>query len=71
VSPLDEDREMKAAYKWVRKFMAAEDGPTATEYAVMLALIITVCITTISTLGINTNKVCNTVCTLVWGSSSS
>ncbi|MFL5243410.1 MAG: Flp family type IVb pilin, partial [Gemmataceae bacterium] len=32
-----------------------EDGPTAVEYAVMLALIIVVCITAITTLGSNAN----------------
>jgi pilus assembly protein Flp/PilA len=37
-------------------FLRAEDGPTAVEYAVMLALIIVVCIASITTLGSNTNK---------------
>jgi len=32
-------------------FLKAEDGPTAVEYAVMLALIIVVCIVAITTLG--------------------
>lgn len=32
-------------------FVKAEDGPTATEYAVMLALIIVVCITAVTALG--------------------
>jgi pilus assembly protein Flp/PilA len=58
---------MNAIYAWVRNFARAEDGPTAVEYAVMLALIIAVCVATIGTLGINTNQVCQTVCTLVWG----
>ena len=39
------------------KFLKNEDGPTAVEYAVMLALIIVVCITAITTLGTNANKV--------------
>jgi pilus assembly protein Flp/PilA len=42
--------------KWcdiLLQFLAAEDGPTAVEYAVMLALIIVVCIGAISTLGQN------------------
>jgi pilus assembly protein Flp/PilA len=34
-----------------------EDGPTAVEYAVMLALIIAVCIAAITTLGQNANGV--------------
>ena len=32
-------------------FLKNEDGPTAVEYAVMLALIVVVCITAITTLG--------------------
>ncbi len=36
-------------------FLRKEDGPTAVEYAVMLALIIVVCIAAISVLGSNTN----------------
>ncbi len=38
------------------KFLKNEDGPTAVEYAVMLALIIVVCITAITTLGTNANN---------------
>jgi pilus assembly protein Flp/PilA len=34
-------------------FLKREDGPTAVEYAVMLALIIVVCIAAISVLGSN------------------
>lgn len=37
-------------------FLKKEDGPTAVEYAVMLALIIVVCIAAITTLGSNTNE---------------
>ncbi len=37
-------------------FLKAEDGPTAVEYAVMLALIIVVCITAITAIGTNANK---------------
>ena len=36
-------------------FVKNEDGPTAVEYAVMLALIIVVCITAITALGSNAN----------------
>jgi pilus assembly protein Flp/PilA len=39
----------------VVNFLKREDGPTAVEYAVMLALIIVVCITAITTLGTNAN----------------
>lgn len=37
----------------VSQFVRSEDGPTAVEYAVMLALIIIVCLTAIRTLGSN------------------
>jgi len=40
----------------VVNFLKNEDGPTAVEYAVMLALIIVVCITAITTLGTNANN---------------
>jgi len=38
------------------RFLKKEDGPTAVEYAVMLALIIVVCIVAITTLGSNANN---------------
>jgi pilus assembly protein Flp/PilA len=37
-------------------FLQHEDGPTAVEYAVMLALIIVVCIAAITILGQNANS---------------
>ena len=37
----------------VQRFLVSEDGPTAVEYAVMLALIIIVCLTAINSLGSN------------------
>ena len=40
----------------VVNFLKAEDGPTAVEYAVMLALIIVVCIAAISALGSNSSN---------------
>jgi len=45
----------------VALFLANDDGPTAVEYAVMLALIIVVCIAAISTLGSNANSTFGTV----------
>ncbi|MFL5241887.1 MAG: Flp family type IVb pilin [Gemmataceae bacterium] len=36
-------------------FLKAEDGPSAVEYAVMLALILVVCISAVTTLGSNMN----------------
>ena len=45
----------------VVNFIKREDGPTAVEYAVMLALIVVVCITAITTLGSNANTTFNKV----------
>ncbi len=42
---------MKALAYRIRDFLRNEDGPTATEYAVMLALIIVVCIAGVTLLG--------------------
>ena len=37
------------------RFLVSEDGPTAVEYAVMLALIIIVCLAAIGTIGTKAN----------------
>jgi pilus assembly protein Flp/PilA len=47
---------MRKFFSSVANFLKREDGPTAVEYAVMLALIIVVCITAITALGTNANK---------------
>jgi pilus assembly protein Flp/PilA len=47
---------MKKLTQSVVNFLKREDGPTAVEYAVMLALIIVVCIVAITALGTNANK---------------
>ena len=52
---------MRRFAKSLVKFVKAEDGPTAVEYAVMLALIIVVCIGAITTLGKNANSTFTTV----------
>jgi pilus assembly protein Flp/PilA len=46
----------RALLKKTVRFLKKEDGPTAVEYAVMLALIIVVCIAAITTLGSNANE---------------
>jgi pilus assembly protein Flp/PilA len=51
-------------------FVKREDGPTAVEYAVMLALIIVVCIGAITTLGSNANATFTSVGSAVNVSSS-
>ena len=44
-----------------RQFLVNEDGPTAVEYAVMLALIIVVCLTAITAIGTNANATFDSV----------
>ena len=46
---------MKVFARSLKRFLASEDGPTAVEYAVMLALIIVVCIGTVTTIGTKAN----------------
>jgi pilus assembly protein Flp/PilA len=55
----------------VVNFLKREDGPTAVEYAVMLALIIVVCIAAITTLGQNANTTFTTVGTKIGGGTTS
>jgi pilus assembly protein Flp/PilA len=43
------------------RFLKKEDGPTAVEYAVMLALIIVVCLVAITALGTQTSQTFGTV----------
>ena len=45
----------------VQKFLRNEEGPTSVEYAVMLALVISVCPLAISSLGNNANATFKTV----------
>jgi len=52
-------------------FLKREDGPTAVEYAVMLALIIVVCIAAITTLGSNARSTFTSVATSVASTSGS
>lgn len=52
---------MRSLTAAVTRFLQAEDGPTAVEYAVMLALIVVVCIGAITTLGNNAKATFNNV----------
>ena len=45
---------MKTLTKWMSDFLRDEDGPTAAEYAFMLALIVLVCVGVLTSIG---NKV--------------
>ena len=51
-------------------FINDESGPTAVEYAVMLALIIVVCITAVTTLGTNANNTFSYVGNKIGGAGS-
>ena len=42
---------MKNIAQSIKHFLVSEDGPTAVEYAVMLALIVIVCLTAITAVG--------------------
>lgn len=44
---------MKNLAQKIERFLKSEDGPTAVEYAVMLALIVVVCLGAIQTVGTN------------------
>jgi pilus assembly protein Flp/PilA len=50
-----EERHMKNFTESIVNFLKEEDGPTAVEYAVMLALIIVVCLTAVGTIGSEAN----------------
>jgi pilus assembly protein Flp/PilA len=56
---------MKSIIQEIRRFFVSEDGPTAVEYAVMLALIVVVCLTAITQVGKNAsstfNKIANSI----------
>jgi len=58
-----EDGPMQPMVSKVLRFLKSEDGPTAVEYAVMLALIVIVCLTAIQTIGTNANTTFNSVAT--------
>lgn len=47
---------MKGFLNSCKQFLESEDGPTAVEYAVMLALIVIVCLTAIGEIGTNANS---------------
>jgi len=61
---------MKNLSKALVNFLKDESGPTAVEYAVMLALIIVVCITAITALGTNASNTFTYVSGQVKGSGS-
>jgi pilus assembly protein Flp/PilA len=61
---------MPALLRRLAVFLKSEDGPTAVEYAVNLALIVTLCISAIRGLGSNANKTFSTVGTTLTSTGS-
>jgi pilus assembly protein Flp/PilA len=62
---------MKSLKERVRRFLVCEDGPTAVEYAVMLALIVVVCLTAISAVGSKTSSTFDTIANSIAGTTGS
>ncbi len=52
---------MKHLLQNIERFLISEDGPTAVEYAVMLALIVVVCLGAIQAIGTNANATFTTI----------
>jgi pilus assembly protein Flp/PilA len=59
---------MRTFIKTSVRFLKREDGPTAVEYAVMLALIVVVCIAAITAIGSASNDTFSRVGSAVGGS---
>jgi pilus assembly protein Flp/PilA len=62
-------RNRRAVLRFWQEFLRREDGPTAVEYAVMLALIVIVCLTAITSIGTNARTSYTKVATSLQGSS--
>ncbi|MDP6058047.1 MAG: Flp family type IVb pilin, partial [Pirellulaceae bacterium] len=61
---------MKRFAKKVQRFLKSEDGPTAVEYAVMLALIVIVCLTAITAVGTQASAQFTNIAAQVGGAGS-
>jgi pilus assembly protein Flp/PilA len=59
---------MRSFLKPVIEFLKREDGPTAVEYAVMLALIVVVCIVAITAIGTSSNRTFSRIGSAIGGS---
>jgi pilus assembly protein Flp/PilA len=62
---------MKSLALKVQRFLVSEDGPTAVEYAVLLALIVIVCLTAIQAIGTNANSTFQNVASKLGGTAAS
>jgi len=61
------ENTMKSLAKKLQRFLVSEDGPTAVEYAVMLALIIIVCLVSITSVGQQANSTFTSVANALTG----
>jgi len=61
---------MQTYIKRIAQFLRSEDGPTAVEYAVMLALIVVTCLAVIHTLGTNAKTTFSNVAASIAGTGS-
>jgi pilus assembly protein Flp/PilA len=61
---------MKSFALKLQRFLKSEDGPTAVEYAVMLALIVIVCLTAIQAVGTKACTTFNNVANSIAGTTS-
>jgi pilus assembly protein Flp/PilA len=60
--------DMKTLLQQIRRLVVSEDGPTAVEYAVMLALIISVCLVAITSVGSQASTTFSNVAASLGGS---
>lgn len=56
-APSERSIAVKTSLRRARDFLRSEEGPTATEYAVMLALIIVLCMGVITSIGTNVSGI--------------
>jgi pilus assembly protein Flp/PilA len=63
-----EEDDVKRVIRRTVAFLASDDGPTASEYAIMLALIVVVAMAAVQTLGSNVNSTFQNINTNITGS---
>jgi pilus assembly protein Flp/PilA len=59
---------MRRGWRFIRDLLRGEDGPTAVEYAIMLAMIVMVCLVAIKHVGSNASTTFSNVANSLSGS---